>query len=186
MLKQTPSGGCIKICPGFWPSRCKGFVWGKEAECGEDQVSNETRCWQPARCDMWTVEENEAGVRLQTLKAKSSTTLLLFFLSQVKNVSRSLFSRCQAPTHTYTLSHLRADGPEEPWTTPKENYLLQNLAGEFSISADCPSCTAAGVRQNLSCLQPHISCCSELLTYRGSPRYRAPSRLKCLLRHLVA
>ena len=119
MLKQTPSGGCTKICPGFWPSRCKGFVWGKEAECGEDQVSNETRCWQPARCDMWTVEENEAGVRLQTLKAKSSTTLLLFFLSQVKNVSRSLFSRCQAPTHTYTLSHLRADGPGEPWTTPK-------------------------------------------------------------------
>lgn len=133
-----------------------------------------------------SVEENEAGVSFQTLKAKSPTILFLFFLSQVKKVSRSLFSRCQATTHTYTLSHLRADGPGEPWATPKENYLLQNLAGEFSISVDGPSCTAAGVRQNLPCLQPHISFCSELLTYHGSPRYRALIRLKCLFRRLAA
>lgn len=133
-----------------------------------------------------SVEENEAGVRFQTLKAKLPTILFWFSLSQAENVSRSLFSQCQATAHTYTLSHLRADGPGEPWAAPKENYVLQSLACEFSISVDCPSCAAAGVRQNLPCLQPHISCCSELLTYHGSPRYTALIRLKCLLRRLAA
>lgn len=106
MLKQTPSGGCIKICPGFWPSRCKGFVWGKEAECGEDQVSNETRCRQPARCDMWRLSGGKRGwCQLPDTQGKiANDSFPVFSFPSKKGFKKSLFSVSGHNTHIHTQS----------------------------------------------------------------------------------
>lgn len=82
--------------------------------------------------------ENEAGVRFQTLEAKSPIILFFFSFPSEKCFLKSIFSvsyrnsLTHTHTHTLTLTPVgRSVG--EPRAIQKENDILKALAGELSV-----------------------------------------------------
>lgn len=151
MLKQTPYGGCVKSCPGLWPSRCKGFVWEKEAGSGENRVSNETWCRQPVQCDIWRFNGGKLGwCQVPNTQGKIVNDSF-FFLPKWKNLSWSLFSQSLLQCNTHSLIHSRLDSPGSPGS-PRGKWHPWKICLVSSLFCGLCGCAAARIRQNLPCL----------------------------------
>lgn len=182
MLKQTPYGGCVKSCLGFWPSSCRGFVWEKEAACGwGGRIKSLMR---RGVGNLYSVTfggsgENEVGVRFQTLKAKSPMT---FFFPKWKMVHEVYFPSLLSQ-HACSFTPEGMDG--EPHAIQEENDILKKLTGEFCF-VDCHGCAAARMRQSLPCLQPKISWVAlNCYPTRAHPDTEPLMVVKCLLSSLA-